>query len=139
MNAHLAYNAVGLDPRRTLHWNVVPWPTGGTTLERVPAAVPWLAFRLDLLPQLRVVVVLGGDARDAWLRALSESSELPLLPTLWAPHPSWQELLREGSRERLHAVSGRGDRRVAPSPTAAVHNRGLARLPDSTTAVGGGA
>lgn len=56
-----------------------------------------------------MVVTLGDHARDGRLRALGESSELPLVPTLWAPHPSFWGL---GGQDRprepqLHAVLDR--------------------------------
>ncbi|HEY0691487.1 MAG TPA: uracil-DNA glycosylase [Kribbella sp.] len=106
-NCHRAYRAAGLDPRWTLHWNVAPWPTPNETLAYVAEARPWLARLFDLLPDLKVVVTMGDIARDAWLRALGESSELPLLPTLHAPHSSARGLLHSGSYERLAAVFGR--------------------------------
>lgn len=106
-NTHLACDAAGLDPAHTVPWNLVPWPTGGRSLDHLGEATPWLGFLIDVLAELRVVVVFGDDARDGWLRALSESSDLPLVPTLWAPHPSRRGLMHDGKRERLHAVMRR--------------------------------
>ena len=88
-------------------WNVVPWYLGDS--QRIAAARSRdldesrqaLRDLLDLLPRLRVVVLLGKKAAEAWERAgLSHEREdlcvLGSLPGRPLPHPSTQGLSRRG-------------------------------------------
>ena len=73
-------------------WNVVPWYIG--TDEKVRAAAErdlkagrrYIKELIDLLPRLRVVVLIGKKALSAWKNADID------LPTIEAPHPSPQNL-----------------------------------------------
>lgn len=80
---------VGIDRRSELcTWNVVPWyvprtqPLGEAEFAR---AQPMLRELLHLLPELRVIVLFGGKARDAWRRAKLDSS--PPVLTTWHTSP----------------------------------------------------
>lgn len=77
---------VGLDRKLAISWNVVPWPASeGTFASQVEDALPWLGKLLDLLPELRVVALLGSDAQKA-TRYLY--LHYPDLHVLHGPHPS---------------------------------------------------
>ena len=104
----------GIDRRREkVSWNVVPWYIGTTT--GIRAATPRdiaeardaLARLISLLPQLRVVVLFGKAAAEAW-----DALDLKL-PTIRAPHPSATNLnTRPENRERVIRAL-RDARRVA--------------------------
>ncbi len=60
---------VGLDQERVVSWNAHPWyinrkPTGPELDKGVDA----LVRLLELLPRLRVIMLLGGDAQAMWRR-----------------------------------------------------------------------
>lgn len=93
--------AAGLPYSRCVSWNAVPWPTAGRTptTGEMTAARPWLARLLDLLPELRAVVLLGRVAQDCWRRA---APPLPAgVTVLEAPHPSNLGMNQPGAPERL--------------------------------------
>lgn len=81
----------GLDRRRTVVWNVVPWYVGTgqkirpVTLKDIRDAEPALRSLLCLLPNLKVVVLVGQKAARAEtvLRQLN-----PALCIMQIPHPS---------------------------------------------------
>jgi uracil-DNA glycosylase len=107
-----AYQTAGLERSRTLHWNAVPWIVPGRersalSSTHVPQAQAWLVQLISLLPDLRVVIAVGGVARDAWLRCLADRRDVPLVPTLHAPHASARGLMQPGSRQRLASVMQR--------------------------------
>lgn len=90
------------DRRLTASWNIVPWSAPEAKPADARAALWWLGELLGLLPDLRVVVLLGGTAREAteylYLRR-------PDLCVLHAPHPSNQSLgPHPERREHLHAA-----------------------------------
>jgi len=74
--------------RETVSWNVVPWYIGSdrriraAKSEDIREASEALVQFLLLLPELRVVLLFGIPAAEAWERVSSE------LPTIEAPHPS---------------------------------------------------
>ncbi len=80
----------GVDRREIVTWNIVPWYVGdGTAIRPVSVADleearPALRELLSLLPEVRVVVLLGRKAAAGWQRAGTD------LPTIEAPHPSPQ-------------------------------------------------
>lgn len=91
-NVLLLEEEAGLDRRRVLHWNIVPWYVGdGTRIRGVNArdleeALPWLAELLQLLPCLKVVVLCGRKPQRGWTRY---SGPRPHgLVVLACPHPS---------------------------------------------------
>jgi uracil-DNA glycosylase len=78
--------------REIVAWNVVPWYIGSE--QRIRAATPddlsearaALEELLSLLPDLRVVILFGKPAGEAWEQVGLE------IPTIRAPHPSPRNL-----------------------------------------------
>jgi hypothetical protein len=96
-NSWCLYQEAGLPRELVVPWNIVPWYLGSAVKIRaakkddVAEAQPYLAWLIALLPGLRIVVALGGAARDGWLRYLT-SDDSCLLPTLACPHPGAQSI-----------------------------------------------
>jgi uracil-DNA glycosylase len=73
-------------------WNVVPWYVGTDNKIRpvstsdLLAARPYISELISLLPNLRVVVLIGKKAADGWARLGID------VATIEAPHPSPQNL-----------------------------------------------
>ncbi len=85
-------------------WNVVPWHIGdgnrirGAKVRDLDEARSTLGQLLGLLPQVRIVVLLGKRARQAWARH-GLGAELKVL---CAPHPSARNLrLRPDARGQI--------------------------------------
>lgn len=78
--------------RDHIAWNVVPWYVGdesrirGVVRHDTEEARSALYELLELLPSLRIVVLIGAKALDAWARA-----QIPF-PVVAAPHPSPRNL-----------------------------------------------
>ena len=78
---------------------IVPWPVGERPIvPQVEAALPWLGKLLELLPKLRVVALLGNDARRATQVLYLCRPDLHVLhgphPRLWGNKPqnrAWLE------------------------------------------------
>lgn len=69
-------NDVGLDLDRVITWNASPWnlPKGEKiTAQRLNEGLDPLRQLLDLLPRLRVVLTMGGNAEDSWNRLRKSS------------------------------------------------------------------
>lgn len=68
-NFHQLCESVGIDRRRTLLWHVFPWHQGDQKMYKpeqnaeMKKALPYLKELLDLLPRLRVVVLMGKEAQ----------------------------------------------------------------------------
>lgn len=90
-----------------INWNAVPWhmPASGGKTAKVTAAdareaLPYMHEFVTLLTELRVVVMMmGGFARDCWLRYLRQQADSPVLPLAHRapsgrPRPDHQPLLR---------------------------------------------
>ena len=115
------YRETGLDRTRCLHWNAVPWYLGDES--RIAAAKgididdgqKWLARLVELLPDLRLIVALGGKPTSAVGRYLLHP-DAPAMRWLSGPHPSARGLGTGGfRRERIvrafsiaHSMVGRG-------------------------------
>lgn len=91
----------GMDPRAVITWNAVPWPVkqGKLATElRVAREEQRLDELLELLPCLRVVVLLGDEAHklteDLYVRR-------PQLHILHGPHPSWRGVKTPGKKKWL--------------------------------------
>lgn len=73
--------------RDMVTWNVVPWYVGrAPSPDEVKAARPWIVDLISLLPELRVVLLLGKTAKKSW-----DGLDLDV-PVIRAPHPSPQNL-----------------------------------------------
>lgn len=68
------FDDYGISPRRVLPWNAYPWYINRApkASEREQGAVV-LGDLIDLLPDLRVVLLQGNDAADVWRRLLKRS------------------------------------------------------------------
>jgi uracil-DNA glycosylase len=81
----------GIDRRRTLMWNVVPWYIGGESRIRqatqadIEAGTPFLLELIGLLPKLKLVVFFGGNAAKA---RSAVASAMPGLRSFESLHPS---------------------------------------------------
>jgi hypothetical protein len=102
----LAYAASGLDYANAVHWNVVPWwirnpamtTTTGlrTVLAQTRRVRGEMRRMLELLPEVKVVLLLGKEAERAW-----RTIEARGLVVLTAPHPSplaWHQTSVSGVR-----------------------------------------
>ncbi len=104
-NFLLANAAAGIDRRRTVTWNIVPWYIGSgrkirpACAEDIRPAVHWLRELLLLLPRLRFAVCVGVKARHA--KDLIEAFR-PEVQMLEMPHPSPMFVNRApGNRAKL--------------------------------------
>lgn len=73
-NCREAYARHGVDWGDVVHWNVVPFPVagvknGGSTPAERARGAHWTREAVSLLPNLEIVLLLGGSARDGWRRA----------------------------------------------------------------------
>lgn len=87
----------GLPRELTLSWNIVPWYLAAVrtpSSQELSDAAPHLGQLLTLLPDLRVVVLLGRAAQSGW--AVSGPAGVAAIN---APHPSPQNFnTRPGAR-----------------------------------------
>lgn len=88
----LTLNAeAGLDRKRTVICNIVPWYIGSNGKIRaassadISAGWPYLLELVDMLPRLSVVVLVGGKAQQIGPRLRSAR---PSLRQMACPHPS---------------------------------------------------
>lgn len=125
-NCAKVYNAFGLTPDKVVHWNVAPAPIAGakngrsSAPERVRGA-RWLRELLKLLPNLRVILLMGDMARDGWMK--SGLAPAGVVIPADVPHPSGKGMANTDAHLRLHrgmvatmtALDGPG-RRFPPEP-----------------------
>lgn len=104
-NIHQLMDEACLPPSDVVFWNVVPFYIGAENRAMIRAARardldagrPWLIELLDLLPQLKVVVLLGRKAQ----RARKLVKELrPDVCTIIGWHPSPRAINRVPSRRQ---------------------------------------
>jgi hypothetical protein len=60
----------GIEPREMTPWNACPWFTDGSRpspAELEAGVEPWVQL-IRLLPDLRVLMLMGGDAQNGWQR-----------------------------------------------------------------------
>jgi hypothetical protein len=94
----------GIDPANVVPWNAYPWYINAKP-NKAQLAVGTKPLRqlLELLPALRVVLLLGGDAQAAWQlflhghRSYIKTRGIEALPTY---HPSRQALQHPSPAER---------------------------------------
>lgn len=93
----------GVPRTSVVHWNAIPAYIGTDTKIRaadpndIAAAGPLLVELLDLLPELRVVILGGGAAQRAWD---AHAPGRPDLTVVRCPHPSPTNInTRPGNRE----------------------------------------
>ena len=86
----------GIDPRDVLPWNAYPWyinaAPGSAQLDEGAAV---LCALIDMLPDLRVVLLQGKESEAAWKRVLRLRPSLPAdrnLAVAASIHPSRQAL-----------------------------------------------
>ncbi|HXK34084.1 MAG TPA: uracil-DNA glycosylase [Dehalococcoidia bacterium] len=109
LNSWTLLREAGIDRcHELISWNAVPWYVGTPTRIAHPSvadirnALPALVRFLDLLPHLRVVVLLGRKSQRAWGIALREMPSLMRLKSLEAPHHS--PLSLNGRPERRQQI-----------------------------------
>jgi uracil-DNA glycosylase len=107
-NFFLLNHEAGIDRRRTITWNAVPWYIGSGTKIRpakrddVREADEWLKALLETLHQLRIVVFVGQKALHA--RGVIQSCR-PAIEIMTMPHPSPVFINRaSGNRNRVLAA-----------------------------------
>lgn len=97
----------GLTADQCVHWNAVPWYIGDGTRIRpattadLVAALPATRELLGLLPDLRVVVLLGNKAQDAWPRLTTRYPSTVRISVLPCPHPAPRSTNRPGARDHI--------------------------------------
>ena len=114
------YNDYGLTPDEVVHWNVAPAPIAGPKNGQSSAAerdrgARWLHELLELLPNLQVILLMGGKARDGWRRSGLAPANLLIPPRSASP----VQARDEQSRRTPPTTSGFGrnnDRPPRPSP-----------------------
>lgn len=100
-NVKNAIKDAELDRTLTISWNIVPWEHPNPPAATVWEALPWLGDLLELLPNLRVVVLCGGTAQMATRYLYINYSELCIIH---APHPSLRSLGNQERREHFWAA-----------------------------------
>ena len=81
----------GLDRKRIITWNTVPWYIGSGSKIRpanssdIAQGIQSLAELLQLLPKLRAIVLIGGKAQKAERHVRDIA---PHLEVFFSPHPS---------------------------------------------------
>lgn len=94
----------GVNPSDVVPWNAYPWYINAkpTRLQLAAGTRP-LRQLLDLMPNLRIVLLLGGDAQSAWRLFLSGHSSYIRrrgIEALSTYHPSRQALQHPSITER---------------------------------------
>ncbi len=115
-------------------WNVVPWYVERTKVgsKDLAEARPALRRLIELLPKLRVVVLLGNDARDAWFAARLPNNAIALT----APHPSPLSLNNRAERRPLLRDALVRAKALASAPAPALETAPAERSPNGAVTVG---
>lgn len=122
------YRSSGLRRDQCAHWNAVPWyigdgvrirAAGGEDIEHGGA---WLARLVAVLPDLQLVITMGGAARDGFGRYLTREDALLLR---WIPvaHPSQRVFnvmphVRERIERAFQVAADVAEGRTTQRPTA---------------------
>jgi hypothetical protein len=105
----LLFESAGISPRQVLPWNAYPWyfnrkPTGA----ELDAGAQVIVELLELLPDLRVVLLQGRDAEAGWrkvARRLPKPIEERGVTVLATIHPGRQALFTPDRDERARRVA----------------------------------
>lgn len=111
-NTTIAVDAAELTSELRVHWNIYPWwvnhrgqdPTRPreSFAEAMHAAVPLIdELIIDLLVEIRVVVLFGNHAQAGWDRYVKDRRHSPIVEVLRCPHPSplaWNKSAPDGRR-----------------------------------------
>lgn len=109
-NFFLLNEEVSLPRIETVSWNIVPWYIGDSkkiraaTPKDIKAGLPYLDKLIELLPEIKAVVLIGKKAQhvETYLR-----KRWPDLKFFLSPHPSQKSLnCNKGSREQILDVLG---------------------------------
>lgn len=96
-------NDVGLHSG-VLAWNIVPWVLGRASVKPTPTELAQgsveLRGLLDLLPDLRVIVLAGQKAQDGW-NAHLDLAIGDRYRVLRTKHPAGQSFAQAGAREHF--------------------------------------
>jgi len=102
---------VGLTAAALTPWNAYPWYVNrAPSSAELDAGVATVLHLVDLMPQLRVILLQGKDAQNAWARvirhrpALVDERQLRIIETF---HPSRQALFVADLDERARRVERR--------------------------------
>lgn len=88
----------------TLAWNILPWVLGRANVKPTPAELAQGAMELrgllELLPDLRVILLAGDKAKAGWDTNLDHviGNRYRVLRTV---HPAGQSFARAGNREKF--------------------------------------
>ncbi|MEJ2863985.1 hypothetical protein [Actinomycetospora flava] len=111
---------VGLAFDRITHWNAVPQPLpkgADPSTEDLRLGARWLPGLLDLLPKLRVVVLLSRNAEAGWDAALPHPT-LDRFDPIRGPGPGRQGMANRGAGQRLTDAFDEIARRLGTTASA---------------------
>lgn len=105
----MLFESAGISPRQVLPWNAYPWYINRQpTAAELDAGAEVIVELLDLLPDLRVVLLQGRDAEAGWkkvvrrLRGPIENRGITVFATI---HPGRQALFTPDRDERVRRVT----------------------------------
>lgn len=103
----------GISPFELLPWNAYPWYVNrAPKAAELDAGVETILHLLDLAPELKVVLLQGGDADHAWRRLLRKAPGIEQergLTVVRTFHPSPQALFVRDVEERAARVRRRAE------------------------------
>jgi hypothetical protein len=103
------FESGGISPRQVLPWNAYPWYFNRQpTASELDAGAQVIVELLDLLPDLRVVLLQGRDAEVGWkkvVRRLPAPIEERGVSVLTTIHPGRQALFTPNREERARRVA----------------------------------
>lgn len=95
----------GIDPAEFIPWNAYPWfINAGPSTVQLRAGTEPLRRVIDLLPDLRVVLLQGGHARKAWQYFMREHGDMVAargIDVLATYHPGRQALWHQDPAVRV--------------------------------------
>lgn len=99
------YNNFSLTPGQVVHWTVAPAPiagikNGSSSAEERRRGARWLPELLELLPNLRVILLMGDMALDGWKKSGLARAGIVIPDKV--PHPSGRGMANLDAPQRLH-------------------------------------